>query len=58
MEERTQGWEPFGKDKDAWYYLNLPSFPTIRGTVEYKKPVRLESFEGFEDLQLQHQTTG
>lgn len=58
MEERTQGWEPFGKDKDAWYYLNLPTFPTVRGTVEYKKPVRLESFEGFEDLQLQNQTTG
>jgi len=58
MEERTQGWEPFGSNKDAWYYLNLPTFPTIRGTVEYKKPVRLESSEGFEDLQLQNQTTG
>jgi len=44
MEERTQGWEPFGKNKDAWYYLNLPTFPTVRGTVEYKKPVSIDEF--------------
>ena len=42
-----------GKNEDSWNYIELPSFPTIRGKVPYTQPVRLEDSTGFEDLQQQ-----
>ena len=38
-------WEPFTKDIDAWNYLSLPTFPTVRGKgPEYRKPISIDEF--------------
>ena len=42
-----------GKNEDSWNYLEIPTFPTIRGKVPYNKPIKLEDSTGFEDLQAQ-----
>ena len=38
-------WEPFTKDIDAWNYLSLQTFPTVRGKgPEYRKPISIDEF--------------